>query len=68
MLRLPHLPLRQPGEKLPDAVDNDHQLKPVQFPDNEKPKPIPPPPGASPASAQLVSDVRVFELGQKRIV
>jgi hypothetical protein len=49
--------LRQPGEKLPDAVDNDHQLKPVQFPDNEKPKPIPPPPGASPSS-QLVSDVR----------
>jgi len=49
--------LRQPGEKLPDAVDNDHQLKPVQFPDNEKPKPIPPPPGSSPSS-QLVSDVR----------
>jgi hypothetical protein len=49
--------LRQPGEKLPDAVDNDHQLKPVQFPDDEKPKPIPPPPGASPSS-QLISDVR----------
>jgi hypothetical protein len=49
--------LRQPGEKLPDAVDNDRQLKPVQFPDDQKPKPIPPPPGASPSS-QLVSETR----------
>ncbi len=40
--------LREPGEKLPDAVDNDHQLKPVQFPD-DKPKPIPPPPGSNPS-------------------
>ena len=54
--------LREPGEKLPDAVDNDHQLKPVQFPDDEKPKPIPPPPpgaGNSPSQpspgSQLIS-------------
>jgi len=48
--------LRQPGEQLPNAVDNDHQLKPVQYPDDEKPKPIPPPPagGAGPPS-QLVN-------------
>jgi hypothetical protein len=45
--------LRQPGEQLPNAVDNDHQLKPVQQPDDEKPKPIPPPPGTSPS--QLIS-------------
>ncbi|HTZ59953.1 MAG TPA: hypothetical protein VMB49_17715 [Acidobacteriaceae bacterium] len=46
--------LRQPGEDLPNAVDKDHQLKPVQYPDDEKPKPIPPPPGSAPAS-QLVN-------------
>jgi hypothetical protein len=40
--------LRKPGEQLPNATDNDHQLKPVQFPDDEKPKPIPPPPGTNP--------------------
>jgi hypothetical protein len=40
-------------------VDKDRQLKPVQFPDDEKPKPIPPPPGSAPASQLLnVSDVR----------
>ncbi len=44
--------LRQPGEQLPNATDNDHQLKPVQYPDDEKPKPIPPPPGTNPS--QLV--------------
>jgi hypothetical protein len=38
--------LRQPGEALPDGVDNDHQLKPVQYPDDKKPEPIPPPPSA----------------------
>src|SRR6202789_3480424 len=50
--------LRQPGEQLPNAVDNDHQLKPVQYPDDEKPKPIPPPPaggGAPTPPAQLIS-------------
>ncbi len=47
--------LRQPGEQLPNAVDNDHQLKPVQYPDDEKPKPIPPPPaGGSGPPSQLV--------------
>jgi hypothetical protein len=46
--------LRQPGEDMPNAVDKDHQLKPVQYPDDEKPKPIPPPPGTAPAS-QLVN-------------
>jgi hypothetical protein len=35
--------LRQPGEKLPDATDQDHQLKPVQLPPKD------PPPDASPA-------------------
>ena len=45
--------LRQPGETLPNAVDNDRQLKKVEFPDDQKPKPIPPPPGSAPAS-QLV--------------
>jgi hypothetical protein len=48
--------LRQPGEKLPDATDNDHQLKPVQFPDDGKPKPIPPPPGSNPSQLINVSD------------
>jgi hypothetical protein len=44
--------LRKPGEELPNATDNDRQLKPVQYPDDEKPKPIPPPPGTNPS--QLV--------------
>lgn len=45
--------LRTPGEKLPDAVDQQHQLKPVQFPKDDKngkkpePQPIPPPPDQS---------------------
>jgi hypothetical protein len=47
--------LRQPGEQLPNATDNDHQLKPVQFPDDDKPKPIPPPPGSSPSQLVDVS-------------
>jgi hypothetical protein len=47
--------LRQPGEQLPNAVDNDRQLKPVQFPDDEKPKPIPPPPGSNPSQLIDVS-------------
>ena len=42
--------LRKPGEELPNAVDNDRQLKPVQDPDSNKPKPIPPPPGQSPST------------------
>ena len=50
--------LRQPGEKLPDAVDNDHQLKPVQYPDDKKPDPIPPPPGTAPSQLVNVSDAR----------
>jgi hypothetical protein len=50
--------LRKPGEDLPNAVDNDHQLKPVQFPDDQKPKPIPPPPGSSPSQLVNVSDSR----------
>jgi hypothetical protein len=50
--------LRQPGEQLPDAVDKDHQMKPVQFPDKEKPKPIPPPPGSSPSQLLNVSQAR----------
>jgi hypothetical protein len=50
--------LRQPGEPLPNAVDKDHQMKPVQFPDDEKPKPIPPPPGSAPSQLTSVSDVR----------
>jgi hypothetical protein len=45
--------LRKPGETLPDAVDQDHQLKKVQYPDDEKPKPIPPPPGSAPASQMV---------------
>ena len=47
--------LRKPGEDLPNAVDNDHQLKPVQYPDDQKPKPIPPPPGSSPSQWSDVS-------------
>jgi hypothetical protein len=50
--------LRQPGEQLPDAVDKDHQMKPVQYPDDQKPKPIPPPPGSAPSQLTNVSDVR----------
>jgi len=58
--------LRKPGEQLPDAVDQDRQMKPVQYPDDQKPKPIPPPPSSAPGStpsstpSQLlnVSDVR----------
>jgi hypothetical protein len=50
--------LRKPGEDLPNAVNNDRQLKPVQFPDDEKPKPIPPPPGSSPSQLVDVSDTR----------
>jgi hypothetical protein len=49
--------LRQPGETLPNAVDNDRQLKPVQYPDDEKPKPIPPPPGTPPSQLVDVSSV-----------
>jgi hypothetical protein len=45
--------LRKPGEQLPDAVDQQRQLKPVQFPkdDGKTPEPseIPPPPGQAPA-------------------
>lgn len=51
--------LRKPGEELPNAVDNDRQLKPVQFPDEEKPKPIPPPPGSNPSQLTNVSDARL---------
>jgi hypothetical protein len=55
--------LRKPGEDLPDAVDKDHQMKPVQFPDDKKPDPIPPPPGPNspqqpppgPNSPQLIN-------------
>ena len=47
--------LRKPGEALPNAVDDDHQLKPVQMP-NDKPKPIPPPPGQTPS--QWTADLR----------
>lgn len=50
--------LRKPGEDLPNAVDKDRQLKPVQFPDDQKPKPIPPPPGQAPSQLVNVSDVR----------
>jgi hypothetical protein len=50
--------LRKPGEDLPNAVNNDRQLKPVQFPDDEKPKPIPPPPGTPPSQFVNVSAVR----------
>ena len=47
--------LRQPGEQLPNAVDNDHQMKPVQNPDDQKPKPIPPPPGTNPSQLLDIS-------------
>ncbi len=47
--------LRKPGEQLPNAVDNDHQMKPVQNPDDQKPKPIPPPPGSNPSQLVDVS-------------
>lgn len=50
--------LRQPGEQLPDAVNKDQQMKPVQFPDDEKPKPIPPPPGSAPSQLLNVSEAR----------
>jgi hypothetical protein len=50
--------LRKPGEDLPNAVDKENQVKPVQFPDDEKPKPIPPPPGTPPSQLVDVSDVR----------
>jgi hypothetical protein len=50
--------LRKPGEDLPNAVDNDHQLKPVQFPDDQKPKPIPPPPASGPSQLVDVSATR----------
>ena len=50
--------LRKPGEDLPNAVNNDRQLKPVQMPDDEKPKPIPPPPGTAPSQFQNVSELR----------
>ena len=45
--------LRKPGEDLPDAVDKDRQMKPVQYPDDKKPEPIPAPPG--PGSPQLIN-------------
>ncbi len=38
--------LRKPGEQLPNATDK--VMKPVQFPD-DKPQPIPPPPGTPPS-------------------
>lgn len=46
--------LRKPGEQLPDVVDQQQQLKPVQFPkDSSKkspePPPIPPPPEQAPS-------------------
>jgi hypothetical protein len=47
--------LRQPGEQLPNAVDNDHQMKPVQNPDDQKPKPIPPSPGTNPSQLLDIS-------------
>jgi hypothetical protein len=47
--------LRQPGEQLPNAVDNDHQMKPVQNPGDDKPKPIPPPPGTNPSQLLDIS-------------
>jgi hypothetical protein len=50
--------LRKPGEELPDAVDKDRQMKQVQFPDDQKPKPIPPPPGSAPSQLLNVSDAR----------
>ncbi len=55
--------LRKPGEELPNAVNNDRQLKPVQFPgqdkdDKDKPQPIPPPPGPGRSPWTDVSNVR----------
>ncbi|HET6218814.1 MAG TPA: hypothetical protein VFE27_17465 [Acidobacteriaceae bacterium] len=54
--------LRKPGEQLPDAVNKDQQMKPVQFPDDQKtdqkPKPIPPPPGSAPSQLLDVSQAR----------
>ena len=47
--------LRQPGEQLPDAVDKDHQMQKVQFPQDEKPQPIPPPPGSTSPPSQLTN-------------
>lgn len=54
--------LRKPGEQLPDAVDQAHQLKRVQFPkddgrDSSEPAPIPAPPGqdTGPADASAVT-------------
>jgi hypothetical protein len=47
--------LRQPGEQLPNAVDNDRQMKPVQNPGDDKPKPIPPPPGTNPSQLLDIS-------------
>lgn len=42
--------LRKPGENLPDAVDQQNQLKRVQFPkDDPKPNPIPAPPSQTSA-------------------
>lgn len=46
--------LRKPGEDLPNAVNKDRVMKPVQFPD-DKPKPIPPPPGTTPSQLVNVS-------------
>ena len=50
--------LRKPGEELPDAVNKDQQMKPVQFPDDEKPKPIPPPPAPTSVPVANVSEAR----------
>src|ERR1700761_8310258 len=50
--------LRQPGEQLPDAVNKDQQMKKVQYPDDQKPQPIPPPPGQAPSQLLNVSDVQ----------
>jgi hypothetical protein len=50
---------------LPDVVNKDQQMKPVQFPDgqkpkpeDQKPKPIPPPPGSTPSQFLNLSEVR----------
>jgi hypothetical protein len=54
--------LRKPGEELPDAVNKDQQMKKVQFPDDQKPdqkpKPIPPPPGSAPSQLLNLSEAR----------
>ncbi len=54
--------LRKPGEQLPDAVNKDQQMKPVQFPGDQKtdqkPQPIPPPPGSTPSQLLDVSEAR----------